>query len=191
MHLESMARRYLPRSYSRELPRLTNLPLPGFPRVNRLMLDFLTHVDAQLNSELLCRFIAAFHTRAPLMLGELWAVPILLRLGLIENGEIRPSSNSCLRSWLLPAIIQDGSGRTRSAGATDCLPRSGPSVAQEAFHSQTGGRSQRFPDFLPVSEAQRQEPELHVDGLWVGRPATREWQEERLGLQSAISLRES
>ena len=30
-------------------------------------------------------FVAAYQTVAPLMLGELWAIPIMLRLALIEN----------------------------------------------------------------------------------------------------------
>ena len=33
----------------------------------------------------LSAFIAAYQTVSPLKLGELWAIPIMLRLGLIEN----------------------------------------------------------------------------------------------------------
>ena len=38
-----------------------------------------------MDSETLGRFIAAYQTIEPLTLGELWAIPIMLRLALIEN----------------------------------------------------------------------------------------------------------
>jgi len=80
-----MARRHLPRGYSRELPRLINGPSAGLPRVYDIVLELISHVDAQIDSEPLSAFIAAYQTVAPLQLGELWAIPIMLRLGLIEN----------------------------------------------------------------------------------------------------------
>src|SRR6185369_4922082 len=80
-----MARRHLPRGYSRELPRLLNGPSAGLPRVYDLVLDLISHVDAQIDAEPLRAFVSAYQTVAPLKLGELWAVPIMLRLGLIEN----------------------------------------------------------------------------------------------------------
>src|SRR5690606_16007473 len=36
-------------------------------------------------AEILSRFVAAYQTVTPLTLGELWAIPIMLRLALIEN----------------------------------------------------------------------------------------------------------
>jgi cellobiose phosphorylase len=80
-----MARRHLPRSYSRELPRLVNGPSAGLPRVYHIVLELISHVDAQVDAESLGAFIAAYQTVASLKLGELWAIPIMLRLGLIEN----------------------------------------------------------------------------------------------------------
>jgi hypothetical protein len=80
-----MARRHLPRGYSRELPRLVAGPSAGLPRVYDLVLELISHVDAQIDAEPLRAFIAAYQTGATLKLGELWAVPIMLRLALIEN----------------------------------------------------------------------------------------------------------
>jgi cyclic beta-1,2-glucan synthetase len=80
-----MARRHLPRSYSRELPRLLTGPSAGFPRVYDIGLELISHVDAQIDAGPLCAFIAAYQKVRPLQLGELWAIPIMLRLGLIEN----------------------------------------------------------------------------------------------------------
>ncbi len=80
-----MARRHLPRGYSRELPRLVNGASAGLPRVYDIVLELISHVDAQIDAEPLSAFIAAYQTAVSLKLGELWAIPIMLRLGLIEN----------------------------------------------------------------------------------------------------------
>jgi len=80
-----MARRHLPRGYSRELPRLLNTPSAGLPRVYDIVLELISHVDAQIDAGPLNAFVAAYQTVQSLKLGELWAIPIMLRLGLIEN----------------------------------------------------------------------------------------------------------
>src|SRR5439155_10540321 len=55
------------------------------PRVYDIVLELISHVDAQVDAESLSAFVAAYQTVSPLKLGELWAIPIMLRLGLIEN----------------------------------------------------------------------------------------------------------
>src|SRR5438876_1849188 len=80
-----LAHRHLPEQYSRELPCLANGPSAGFLRVYDIVLELIAHVDAQIDADSLSAFVAAYQTVAPLKLGELWAVPIMLRLGLIEN----------------------------------------------------------------------------------------------------------
>jgi hypothetical protein len=80
-----LAKRHLPRGYSRELPRLLNGPSAGLPRVYDIVLELISHVDAQIDAGPLSAFIAAYQTERSLKLGELWAIPIMLRLGLIEN----------------------------------------------------------------------------------------------------------
>ena len=80
-----MARRHLPRGYSRELPRLANGPSAGLPRVYDIVLELISHLDAQIEAGPLSGFVAAYQTAVSLKLGELWAIPIMLRLGLIEN----------------------------------------------------------------------------------------------------------
>src|SRR5438874_12523672 len=80
-----LARRHLPRAYSRELPRLTSGPSSGFLRVYDLVLELISHVDAEVDAQTLTTFVAAYQRVSVLKLGELWAVPIMLRLALIEN----------------------------------------------------------------------------------------------------------
>jgi cellobiose phosphorylase len=80
-----IAQRHLPRGYSRELPRLARGPSIGLPRVYDIALEAIAHGDGRVDAESLRRFVAAYQSVAPLKLGELWAVPIMLRLALIEN----------------------------------------------------------------------------------------------------------
>ena len=81
----NLARRHLPRGYSRELPQLSHGTSAGLPRVYDLVLELIAHADAQIDAGPLRAFIAAYQTVVSLKLGELWAIPIMLRLGLIEN----------------------------------------------------------------------------------------------------------
>ncbi|MFN2244986.1 MAG: cyclic beta 1-2 glucan synthetase, partial [Anaerolineae bacterium] len=80
-----MARRHLPKGYSRELPRLLNGPSAGLPRVYDIALETISHGDGRVDPENLGSFMAAYQSVTALKLGELWAVPIMLRLALIEN----------------------------------------------------------------------------------------------------------
>jgi hypothetical protein len=79
------ARQHLPAGYSRELPRLAQGASGGLPRVYDLALEAIAHGDGRVDADTLARFISAYQTVTPLTLGELWAIPIMLRLALIEN----------------------------------------------------------------------------------------------------------
>lgn len=79
------AKRHFPKNYSRELPRLGSGQSVGLPRVYDLALAAISHGDGRVDAEMLSRFIASYQTVTPLTLGELWAIPIMLRLALIEN----------------------------------------------------------------------------------------------------------
>ena len=79
------AKRHLPKGYSRELPCLRNGPSAGFPGVYDIALEIISHGDGRADPESLTTFVAAYQTVTVLKLGELWAIPIMLRLALIEN----------------------------------------------------------------------------------------------------------
>ncbi len=79
------AKRHLPRGYSRELPRLAQGASAKLPRVYDLAFEAISHGDGRVDADTLSRFVAAYQTVAPLTVGELWAIPIMLRLGMIEN----------------------------------------------------------------------------------------------------------
>ena len=78
-------RRHLPKGYSKELPRLLNGPSAGLPRVYDIAKEIISHGEGHIDPERIRRFVAAYQTITPMKLGELWAIPIMLRLALIEN----------------------------------------------------------------------------------------------------------
>ncbi len=80
-----IAQRHLPKGYSRELPQLASGPSAGFPRVYDIALTAISHGDGRIDTEGLSGLIAAYQGISPLRLGELWAIPIMLRLALIEG----------------------------------------------------------------------------------------------------------
>ena len=80
-----LARRHLPKGYSRELPSLGAGASAGLPRVYDLSMEAIAHGDGRIDLQTISRFVAAYQSVTPLQLGELWAIPIMLRLGLIDN----------------------------------------------------------------------------------------------------------
>ncbi len=81
----SEVRESLPRGYYRELPRLAGGPLAGYPRVYEVAIALISHTEGRIDGDNVDLFIAAFQEVAPLTIGELWAIPAMLRLGLLEN----------------------------------------------------------------------------------------------------------
>jgi cyclic beta-1,2-glucan synthetase len=75
----------LPAGYYRELPKLADGPLKGYPRVYGLAWAFVAHTDSRFDPEMLRRFVRAYQRVQPLTIGELWAVAITLRVMLVEN----------------------------------------------------------------------------------------------------------
>ena len=111
------AKRHLPKGYSRELPRLRNGPSAGLPRVYDIALETISHGDGRVDPESLNSFVASYQTVAALTLGELWAIPIMLRLALIENlrrvaARVLPAARPESRRNL--GRRDDGDGRDRS-----------------------------------------------------------------------------
>ena len=75
----------LPRGYYRELPELASGPLAGYPRVYELAITLVSHTEARLDEENIDLALTAFQRVVPLSIGELWAIPAMSRLALIES----------------------------------------------------------------------------------------------------------
>src|SRR6266851_184177 len=75
----------LPPAFYRQLPKLADGPFLGYPRVFGLAWAFVAHTDSRFDPEMLCRFVHAYQRVQALTIGELWAIPITLRIVLVEN----------------------------------------------------------------------------------------------------------
>src|SRR5881396_823883 len=75
----------LPTGFYRELPKLADGPLAGYPRVYGVAWAFVAHTDSRFDPDALRRFVLAYQRVQPLTIGELWAVAITLRVVLVEN----------------------------------------------------------------------------------------------------------
>ena len=78
-------KKHLPKGYSKALPRLQKGPSAGLPRVYDMAVEIISHSDGHVDILSLKAFISAYQTVSYLKLGELWAIPIMLRLALLEN----------------------------------------------------------------------------------------------------------
>ena len=78
-------KKHFPKGYSETLPRLKKGPFAGYPRVYTLAIEIIAHSDGRIDPDNLLSFITAYQKISNLNMGELWAIPIMLRLALIEN----------------------------------------------------------------------------------------------------------
>ena len=75
----------LPPAFYAQLPKLAAGPFKGLPRVFGAAWSLVAHTDSHLDPEALRRYLLAYQSVQPLTIGELWAIPITLRIVLIEN----------------------------------------------------------------------------------------------------------
>ncbi|PIR18059.1 MAG: glycosyl transferase [Deltaproteobacteria bacterium CG11_big_fil_rev_8_21_14_0_20_49_13] len=99
--LESTARDIrlnLPRNFYRQLPSLANGPERGLPRIYGLARELVSHTDMRLDEENVLAFIETYQSEKTLSIGELWAVPQMLRAVLLEGiGQLAERAVSDLR----------------------------------------------------------------------------------------------
>ncbi|MBC7867086.1 MAG: cyclic beta 1-2 glucan synthetase, partial [Gloeobacteraceae cyanobacterium ES-bin-316] len=78
-------KKHLPKGYSKGLPQLSKGESAGLPRVYDIAVEIISHSDGHVDLKSLTGFVTSYQKNTFLQLGELWAIPIMLRLALIEN----------------------------------------------------------------------------------------------------------
>src|SRR5512142_1063030 len=74
----------MPPGFYRELPRLVSGPLQGYPRIYAVAQELVVTSTAHLDLDRVKRFISIYEGITPLGIGELWALPVMLRLAILE-----------------------------------------------------------------------------------------------------------
>ncbi|MFC2037275.1 hypothetical protein ACFLYD_04785 [Chloroflexota bacterium] len=82
----------MPAGYYRQLPKLgRQLPQPGasslegYPRIYALAREVIGHCEGHLDLDRVTLFVQAYQRVAPLTMGELWALPTMLRMGTVTR----------------------------------------------------------------------------------------------------------
>jgi len=75
----------LPKGYYEELPKLATGSLAGYPRAYEVAIELIAHTEGHLDLDNITLFVREYQSVTALRMGELWAIPTMLRLGLVEN----------------------------------------------------------------------------------------------------------
>ena len=78
-------RQHLPRRYYLELPKLAGGSLRGYPRIYLLARELIAHTAGRIDLDTAADFARAYQRTSELSIGETWAIPLMLRLALIEE----------------------------------------------------------------------------------------------------------
>ena len=84
-------RQHLPRRYYQQLPKLASGPFAGYPRIYVLARELVTHTAGRIDLGTIVDFTRAYQRTSQLSIGETWAIPLMLRLALVE--ELRRLAN--------------------------------------------------------------------------------------------------
>jgi cyclic beta-1,2-glucan synthetase len=134
----------LPAKYYVQLPKLAEGPFADLPRVLGVVWSLVAHTDSHFDTETLHRYLAAYQEIQPLTIGELWAVPITLRIVLIENlrrlaeSIVGNDTARCAADMLADRLL--GTAEQPAQPLADALARLGPVTVTDAFAVQLAHR---------------------------------------------------
>ena len=76
----------MPSGYYQQLPKLKNTAWAGYPRIYALAREVIAYDTCQLNTDDMIHFVQAFQAHGiSLTMGEVWAFPTMLRLGILDS----------------------------------------------------------------------------------------------------------
>ncbi len=75
----------LPDSFLNELPKLSETSLQGHTRIFALAREWIGYSQGQIDLTQAAIFVGDYQQVMPLTIGELWALPIMLRIGILER----------------------------------------------------------------------------------------------------------
>ena len=153
--------------FYRRMPTATTGPLAGHPRILALMWSFVAHTDSHIDMNMLQLFCFAYQRARPLEIAELRALPLTLRIVLVEN--VRR---------LTDAIIDDRALRARAdaladdllgvsaykPGSADLIDDLGPAPWPDGFVAQLDKRL-RDQDSQTTAAQKRLEEKLNAKNI--------------------------
>ncbi|MEG2353532.1 MAG: glucoamylase family protein [Clostridium sp.] len=75
----------MPRSYYKNLPVMLQGQMKGYPRIYNIALEMVVHTDSCIDGTVIRKFINAYQKNKDLSTGELWALPLMIKMAIIQN----------------------------------------------------------------------------------------------------------
>ncbi|ODT55363.1 MAG: protein ndvB [Methylobacterium sp. SCN 67-24] len=110
-------KRDLPRKFYRELPTIEIAPGQSVPRALAIAWVYVAHSDSTVSAQMFKAIVEGYQSVEPLHIGELWALPSLLRFVLIEN--LRRIAVRVNRARDMRAIANDVADRLQALQEQD------------------------------------------------------------------------
>ena len=108
----------LPTGYYQELPKLVGGgAFAGYPRIYDIVIELISHTDGRLDEPTVALMISEYQRVTELTLGELWAIPAMLRMGYLEN--IRRLALRAARDVADRALADEWVSRLLAAKSSD------------------------------------------------------------------------
>ncbi|XJN83776.1 hypothetical protein ACHMW9_20140 [Mesorhizobium terrae] len=107
-------KRDLPRRFYRQLPTLKLADGTAIPRALAVAWAYVAHSDSSISSQMFKAIVEGFQSIEPMKIGEIWALPSLLRFVLIEN--LRRLAVRVNRSRDMRLIANDVADKVLAAG---------------------------------------------------------------------------
>ncbi len=203
----------MPESYCRQLPKLGASSLEGYPRVYALALGMIAYCGSHLSLDRVTRFVQAYQQVAPLTIGELWALPTMLRMGIIEylagavaevaglgahRDQVGPATVSHPKEQEAEEIVGNCILSLRSLAAHDwqeffedvsrveAVLRSDPTAVYERMDFDTRDRYRKVVEEL-ARTAGRSEERVAREAVWLAKRAADETPADELAADETAS----
>lgn len=75
----------MPESYYKDLPIMNKGVMKGYPRIYYIAVEMVSHTDGRVDEDIIKTFISEYQKNTVISIGELWALPIMIRIALIQN----------------------------------------------------------------------------------------------------------
>ncbi|MFL5606070.1 MAG: glucoamylase family protein, partial [Gemmatimonadaceae bacterium] len=148
----------LPADYYNELPKLADAsPFAGYPRIYEIAIELIAHTDGRLDESTLELMAREYQRVTPLSMGELWAMPAMLRMGFLEN--IRHMAQRAARDaadtlaadeWVSRLLAADDAGPTVLARALSEFVDRSPALTPAFLTRFLQQMRSRRADFTPL-----------------------------------------
>ena len=168
----------LPPGYYARLPAQDHGPLKGWPRVFELASSLVSHTDGVVNEPSIRGFVESYQEASPLTIGELWAVPTMIRIALLEA--LHVLADRIVRTRLDHARAESWVRHRGREPLGDVLPSDAfiLGLSQAARDAGDANLLERIAEWLQQhgadnEEAQRRERHRHAsDQVFIGNCVT-------------------